>query len=174
MLTPCPNDLKRWERIRLGTPLGRGRSYPGTRGARTRRCFAYGRVSMRGTLPWVPRPSASWVRFSACTQGAATAVWPGWTRRRPTAPVNSRSGGLAVRRRTHRPSRARLAHGRGTHGGGALQASPQVRSATRGRLTERSIRRIIRHPRDAGVQGRISGNSLRVGRAQSLAQRVPL
>ncbi len=39
-----------------------------------------------------------------------------------------------------------------------------------GRLTERSIRRIIiRRARDAGVQGRISGNSLRVGGAQSLA-----
>ena len=39
-----------------------------------------------------------------------------------------------------------------------------------GRFTERSIRRIIiRRARDAGVQGRISGHSLRVGSAQSLA-----
>ncbi len=39
-----------------------------------------------------------------------------------------------------------------------------------GRFTERSIRRIIiRRARDAGVQGRISGHSLRVGGAQSLA-----
>ncbi len=39
-----------------------------------------------------------------------------------------------------------------------------------GRLTERSIRRIIiRRARDAGVKGRISGNGLRVGGAQSLA-----
>ena len=40
----------------------------------------------------------------------------------------------------------------------------------KGRLTERSIRRIIiRRARDAGVEGRISGHSLRVGSAQSLA-----
>ena len=40
----------------------------------------------------------------------------------------------------------------------------------RGRLTEGSIRRIIiRRARDAGVEGRISGHSLRVGSAQSLA-----
>ncbi len=39
-----------------------------------------------------------------------------------------------------------------------------------GRLTERSIRRIIiQRARDAGVEGRISGHSLRVGSAQSLA-----
>ena len=39
-----------------------------------------------------------------------------------------------------------------------------------GRLTERSIRRIIiRRAREAGVEGRISGHSLRVGSAQSLA-----
>ena len=39
-----------------------------------------------------------------------------------------------------------------------------------GRLTERSIRRIIiRRARDAGAQGRVSGHSLRVGGAQSLA-----
>ena len=39
-----------------------------------------------------------------------------------------------------------------------------------GRLTQRSIRSIIiRRARDAGVQGRISGHSLRVGAAQSLA-----
>ncbi len=39
-----------------------------------------------------------------------------------------------------------------------------------GRLTERSIRRIIiRRAREAGVKGRISGHSLRVGSAQSLA-----
>ncbi len=39
-----------------------------------------------------------------------------------------------------------------------------------GRLTQRSIRRIIiRRARDAGVPGRISGNSLRVGGVQSLA-----
>ena len=39
-----------------------------------------------------------------------------------------------------------------------------------GRLTERSMRRIIiRRARDAGVAGRISGHSLRVGGAQSLA-----
>lgn len=38
-----------------------------------------------------------------------------------------------------------------------------------GRLTEQSIQRIIiRRARDAGVQGRISGNSLRVGSAQNL------
>ncbi|MDE0332302.1 MAG: tyrosine-type recombinase/integrase [Nitrospinae bacterium] len=38
------------------------------------------------------------------------------------------------------------------------------------RLTQRSIRRIIiRRARDAGVKGRISGHSLRVGSAQSLA-----
>ncbi|MDE0332301.1 MAG: tyrosine-type recombinase/integrase [Nitrospinae bacterium] len=40
----------------------------------------------------------------------------------------------------------------------------------KGRLTRRSIRNIIiRRARDAGVQGRISGHSLRVGSAQSLA-----
>ena len=40
----------------------------------------------------------------------------------------------------------------------------------KGRLTNRSIRRIIIHrARAAGVQGRISGNSLRIGSAQSLA-----
>ena len=40
----------------------------------------------------------------------------------------------------------------------------------KGRLTEGSIRRIIiRRARDAGVEGRISGHSLRVGSAQSLA-----
>ena len=40
----------------------------------------------------------------------------------------------------------------------------------RGRLTEGSIRRIIiRRARDAGVKGRVSGHSLRVGSAQSLA-----
>lgn len=40
----------------------------------------------------------------------------------------------------------------------------------KGRLTERSIRRIIIHrAQDAGVEGRISGHSLRVGSAQSLA-----
>ncbi len=40
----------------------------------------------------------------------------------------------------------------------------------KGRLTEGSIRRIIIHrARDAGVEGRISGHSLRVGSAQSLA-----
>ena len=39
-----------------------------------------------------------------------------------------------------------------------------------GRLTERSMRRIIiRRARDAGVVGRVSGHSLRVGGAQSLA-----
>ena len=39
-----------------------------------------------------------------------------------------------------------------------------------GRLTRRSIRRIIiRRAREAGVKGRISGHSLRVGSAQSLA-----
>ena len=39
-----------------------------------------------------------------------------------------------------------------------------------GRLTERSIRRIIiRRARDTGVAGRVSGHSLRVGSAQSLA-----
>ena len=39
-----------------------------------------------------------------------------------------------------------------------------------GRLTERSIRRIIiQRARAAGVEGRISGHSLRVGSAQSLA-----
>ena len=39
-----------------------------------------------------------------------------------------------------------------------------------GRLTERSIRRIIIHrARDTGVAGRVSGHSLRVGGAQSLA-----
>ncbi len=39
-----------------------------------------------------------------------------------------------------------------------------------GRLTERSIRRIIiQRARDAGVEGRISGHSLRVGSALSLA-----
>ena len=39
-----------------------------------------------------------------------------------------------------------------------------------GRLTQRSIRSIIiRRARDAGAQGRISGHSLRVGSAQSLA-----
>ena len=39
-----------------------------------------------------------------------------------------------------------------------------------GRLTQRSIRRIIiRRARDAGVKGRIIGNRLRVGGAQSLA-----
>jgi integrase len=39
-----------------------------------------------------------------------------------------------------------------------------------GRLTQRSIRSIIiRRARDAGVKGRISGHSLRVGSAQSLA-----
>ena len=39
-----------------------------------------------------------------------------------------------------------------------------------GRLTERSIRRIIIHrARDTGVAGRVSGHSLRVGSAQSLA-----
>ena len=39
-----------------------------------------------------------------------------------------------------------------------------------GRLTERGIRRIIAHrAREAGLEGRISGHSLRVGSAQSLA-----
>ena len=39
-----------------------------------------------------------------------------------------------------------------------------------GRVTERSIRRIItQRARDAGLEGRISGHSLRVGSAQSLA-----
>ena len=60
--------------------------------------------------------------------------------------------------------RASLAEGalfRAVHRSGRVQAE---------RLTERSIRRIIiRRVRDAGVQGRISGHSLRVGSAQSLA-----
>ena len=50
---------------------------------------------------------------------------------------------------------------RAVHKSGRVQAE---------RLTERSIRRIIiRRVRDAGVAGRISGHSLRVGSAQSLA-----
>ena len=50
---------------------------------------------------------------------------------------------------------------RGVHKSGRVQAE---------RLTERTLRRIIiRRARDAGVKGRISGHSLRVGSAQSLA-----
>ena len=50
---------------------------------------------------------------------------------------------------------------RGVHRSGRVLAE---------RLTERSLRRIIiRRVRDAGVEGRISGHSLRVGSAQSLA-----
>ena len=50
---------------------------------------------------------------------------------------------------------------RAIHKSGRVQAE---------RLTERSLRRIIiRRARDAGVEGRISGHSLRVGSAQSLA-----
>ncbi len=59
---------------------------------------------------------------------------------------------------------------------GALTEGPLFRSILKsgrlreGRLTRRSIRRIIiRRARDAGVKGRISGHSLRVGGAQSLA-----
>ena len=41
----------------------------------------------------------------------------------------------------------------------------------RGRLSARSIRSIVqRRAADAGIEGRISGHSLRVGSAQSLAQ----
>lgn len=60
--------------------------------------------------------------------------------------------------------------------GAALAEGPLFRAVHRsgrvlaGRLTNRSIRRIIiQHARDAGVKGRISGHSLRVGGAQSLA-----
>ena len=50
---------------------------------------------------------------------------------------------------------------RAVHRSGRVQA---------GRLTERGIRRIIAHrAREAGLEGRISGHSLRVGSAQSLA-----
>ena len=42
-------------------------------------------------------------------------------------------------------------------------------------LSARSVRRIIQARAEAaGVEGRVSGHSLRVGAAQSLAQRVPL
>ena len=60
--------------------------------------------------------------------------------------------------------------------GASLKEGPLFRAVHRSgrvqaeRLTERSIRRIIiRRARDAGVEGRISGHSLRVGSAQSLA-----
>ncbi len=58
----------------------------------------------------------------------------------------------------------------------ALAEGPLFRAVHRsgrvsaGRLTERSVRRIIiRRAREAGVEGRVSGHSLRVGSAQSLA-----
>lgn len=60
--------------------------------------------------------------------------------------------------------------------GAALAEGPLFRAVHRsgrvqaGRLSNRSIRRIIiQHAREAGVKGRISGHSLRVGGAQSLA-----
>ena len=60
--------------------------------------------------------------------------------------------------------------------GAGLTQGPLFRAVLKGgrlrtgRLMERSIRRIIiRRARDAGVAGRVSGHSLRVGGAQSLA-----
>ena len=60
--------------------------------------------------------------------------------------------------------------GSGRPGTGAGVAAYPGDLFREGRLTQRSIRSIIiRRARDAGVKGRISGHSLRVGSAQSLA-----